>query len=110
MKVDVSFDVPAPSGKWNQRALPDAFTLSPAWARSISRSAASAGGGDLESSASTRLGSRWVSSGNGLAAIRAGHSRSEEHTAEIQSLMRISYDVFCLNTKTKKLNTNYMTT
>src|SRR3546814_7775640 len=25
--------------------------------------------------------------------------RSEEHTSELQSLMRISYDVFCLNTK-----------
>src|SRR3546814_10636326 len=25
--------------------------------------------------------------------------RSEEHTSEIQSLMRISYAVFCLNTK-----------
>src|SRR3546814_4881924 len=24
---------------------------------------------------------------------------SEEHTSELQSLMRISYDVFCLNTK-----------
>src|SRR3546814_10690559 len=26
--------------------------------------------------------------------------RSEEHTSELQSLMRISYDVFCLQTKT----------
>src|SRR3546814_7909482 len=26
--------------------------------------------------------------------------RSEEHTSELQSLMRISYDVFCLKTKT----------
>src|SRR3546814_8612863 len=25
--------------------------------------------------------------------------RSEEHTSELQSLMRISYDVFCLNKK-----------
>src|SRR3546814_1650509 len=25
--------------------------------------------------------------------------RSEEHTSELQSLMRISYDVFCLKTK-----------
>src|SRR3546814_7243002 len=25
--------------------------------------------------------------------------RSEEHTSELQSLMRISYDVFCLNNK-----------
>src|SRR3546814_7124571 len=30
--------------------------------------------------------------------------RSEEHTSELQSLMRISYDVFCLKKKnTKKL-------
>src|SRR3546814_3541779 len=26
-------------------------------------------------------------------------ARSEEHTSELQSLMRISYAVFCLNTK-----------
>src|SRR3546814_7869086 len=28
-----------------------------------------------------------------------GHPRSEEHTSELQSLMRISYAVFCLKTK-----------
>src|SRR3546814_6664509 len=28
--------------------------------------------------------------------------RSEEHTSELQSLMRISYAVFCLKQKTKK--------
>src|SRR3546814_6525856 len=28
--------------------------------------------------------------------------RSEEHTSELQSLLRISYAVFCLTTKTKK--------
>src|SRR3546814_9738896 len=27
--------------------------------------------------------------------------RSEEHTSELQSLLRISYDVFCLKKKTK---------
>src|SRR3546814_8556796 len=31
--------------------------------------------------------------------------RSEEHTSELQSLMRISYAVFCLK-KTKKIKTN----
>src|SRR3546814_6169887 len=31
--------------------------------------------------------------------------RSEEHTSELQSLMRISYAVFCL----KKKNTNHIT-
>src|SRR3546814_10324469 len=37
-----------------------------------------------------------------------GRSRSEEHTSELQSLMRISYAVFCLKKKTnhqKKLKT-----
>src|SRR3546814_6135070 len=29
--------------------------------------------------------------------------RSEEHTSELQSLMRISYAVFCLKKNTKKL-------
>src|SRR3546814_4178358 len=29
------------------------------------------------------------------------HIRSEEHTSELQSLMRISYAVFCLKTKNK---------
>src|SRR3546814_2537943 len=30
--------------------------------------------------------------------------RSEEHTSELQSLMRISYAVFCLKKKTKTLS------
>src|SRR3546814_9315590 len=33
--------------------------------------------------------------------------RSEEHTSELQSLMRISYAVFCLKKKTKKINSIY---
>src|SRR3546814_985185 len=33
--------------------------------------------------------------------IRPGFSRSEEHTSELQSLMRLSYAVFCLRKKTK---------
>src|SRR3546814_3033528 len=32
--------------------------------------------------------------------------RSEEHTSELQSLMRISYAVFCLKKKQKKHQTN----
>src|SRR3546814_3917074 len=32
-------------------------------------------------------------------AITVGSIRSEEHTSELQSLMRISYAVFCLKTK-----------
>src|SRR3546814_724348 len=33
-------------------------------------------------------------------------ARSEEHTSELQSLMRISYAVFCLKKKNKKQHTN----
>src|SRR3546814_2316566 len=33
---------------------------------------------------------------------RRARARSEEHTSELQSLMRISYDVFCLK---KQINT-----
>src|SRR3546814_5484165 len=32
---------------------------------------------------------------------RRARNRSEEHTSELQSLMRISYAVFCLKKKTK---------
>src|SRR3546814_10894791 len=34
-----------------------------------------------------------------------GKGRSEEHTSELQSLMRISYAVFCLKRKNKKTET-----
>src|SRR3546814_1673629 len=33
------------------------------------------------------------------------HGRSEEHTSELQSLMRISYAVFCLKHKTNNIKT-----
>src|SRR3546814_8483037 len=44
-----------------------------------------------------------------LAALVAGWvaysgGRSEEHTSELQSLMRISYAVFCLKKKTREIN------
>src|SRR3546814_3243141 len=35
--------------------------------------------------------------------------RSEEHTSELQSLMRISYAVFCLKKKIKNANNNRQT-
>src|SRR3546814_6696620 len=36
-----------------------------------------------------------------------GKDRSEEHTSELQSLMRISYDVFCLKKIKKKSSAKY---
>src|SRR3546814_5585350 len=37
-------------------------------------------------------------------------SRSEEHTSELQSLMRISYAVFCLKKKKRHTNMNSIIT
>src|SRR3546814_5489021 len=44
--------------------------------------------------------------GRVLAAVGVGRDlgRSEEHTSELQSLMRISYAVFCLKKKSKRNN------
>src|SRR3546814_8035696 len=51
-----------------------------------------------------------------LAGPEAGHdrghvrpTRSEEHTSELQSLMRISYAVFCLKKKITITHTNHQT-
>src|SRR3546814_7529375 len=43
---------------------------------------------------------------DGMASALRGSIRSEEHTSELQSLMRISYAVFCLK---KKNNTHNVT-
>src|SRR3546814_4561427 len=37
-----------------------------------------------------------------IAEQRLGRARSEEHTSELQKLMRISYAVFCLTKKTQQ--------
>src|SRR3546814_3265483 len=42
-------------------------------------------------------------SGKGRPDDRSRAIRSEEHTSELQSLMRISYAVFCLNKKKKDI-------
>src|SRR3546814_10617784 len=43
-------------------------------------------------------------------ARRRQRQRSEEHTSELQSLMRISYAVFCLKKKKKKTHKKESTT
>src|SRR3546814_5729697 len=45
-----------------------------------------------------------LSSASPLTSAALAHSRSEEHTSELQSLMRISYAVFCLKKKKQKNN------
>src|SRR3546814_6282193 len=42
----------------------------------------------------------------GAGMMGAGIARSEEHTSELQSLMRISYAVFCLKKKTQQEKQN----
>src|SRR3546814_9485799 len=52
----------------------------------------------------------FASTGNAYLAVNRGNKRSEEHTYELQSLMRISYAVFCLkkkNNNNKKRHINY---
>src|SRR3546814_6163052 len=39
---------------------------------------------------------------------RLGNARSEEHTSELQSLMRISYAVFCLKKKKTQITNTQM--
>src|SRR3546814_4861276 len=41
---------------------------------------------------------------------RCAMSRSEEHTSELQSLMRISYAVFCFNNKKQRMLSSSRTT
>src|SRR3546814_3136214 len=45
---------------------------------------------------------QYTSTGRALRAVADDH-RSEEHTSELQSLMRISYAVFCLKNKSTNL-------
>src|SRR3546814_1996628 len=54
-------------------------------------------------SALRQLAERTVSSRSSIGRNRIGDSsRSEEHTSELQSLMRISYAVFCLKKKKRR--------
>src|SRR3546814_6369154 len=58
-------------------------------------------GGDVGDSASVWSGGFHVDEGGGAVgcSVLAYPCRSEEHTSELQSLMRISYAVFCLKKK-----------
>src|SRR3546814_1804314 len=65
-----------------------------------------------ERSSDHRDGDDLLTAGLGLDGLRAmvppafadAAHRSEEHTSELQSLMRISYAVFCLKKKKKQYN------
>src|SRR3546814_8906732 len=51
---------------------------------------------------STAAARSLASEADQLARLVNGFNRSEEHTSELQSIMRISYAVFCLKTKNKQ--------
>src|SRR3546814_1153869 len=51
----------------------------------------------------------FVEYGTGVGTFCRPVLRSEEHTSELQSLMRLSYAVFCLKQKTKNIETNMYT-
>src|SRR3546814_9450795 len=48
----------------------------------------------------------WPSSLAAVGSTAAPPGRSEEHTSELQSLMRISYAVFCLKKKKQRSSNN----
>src|SRR3546814_3405876 len=48
-----------------------------------------------------KVGTVWCAAATDTGSLNAP-GRSEEHTSELQSLMRISYAVFCLKKKRKK--------
>src|SRR3546814_8442403 len=84
------------------------FTIPSAMARLVSISVAQS----ILLSLSRRIRSaraRARSASTSTIAISAASIRSEEHTSELQSLMRISYAVFCLKKK-QKTNHNHRNT
>src|SRR3546814_1798114 len=62
-------------------------------------------GRDEKCGRSTRSSNPFPAAPSWLANVRC--RRSEEHTSELQSLMRISYAVFCLKKKKKSYNKSY---
>src|SRR3546814_10153490 len=63
----------------------------------------------LDVTASRALAGRASTPPSSQLRSRRGPSvRSEEHTSELQSLMRISYDVFCLKKKQYRQHTSQM--
>src|SRR3546814_5080910 len=61
--------------------------------------------------AALALGAQGIHCGTAFLATEESfaHDRSEEHTSELQSLMRLSYAVFCLKKKRKTHNRHHNT-
>src|SRR3546814_6918987 len=79
------------------------------WHRKLERHAAFRVGRRVDVRAADRVPDLRAGGGSGLVHIISfARRRSEEHTSELQSLMRISYAVFCL--KKKKIKSSISTT
>src|SRR3546814_6657010 len=65
------------------------------------------GNGDAVEQIGRPIPRKWPACEVEVVTRQAHHSRSEEHTSELQSLMRISYAVFCLKKKNNLNITNY---
>src|SRR3546814_3662930 len=88
--------------RWAGRSSPDRCGLPTArgWSRSSHQGVTRGAHPERVSGGETPLQTAWVASGVSSGGLI--HVRSEEHTSEFQSLMRISYAVFCLKKKKKK--------
>src|SRR3546814_3357356 len=82
----------------NSASLPSALSI---LAVASIASALAIGWSIVDLPAPARPWTRTIRSGDDTIWIAAA-SRSEEHTSELQSLMRISYAVFCLKKKKKQ--------
>src|SRR3546814_6075993 len=94
---------PEPSEVARRSGMPRRFRLN--WSKKSRKG--DPGGNSNSGSSSARPSTFWVveiltTAGSSLAA-RSAKLRSEEHTSELQSLLRISYAVFCL----KKQNIHF---
>src|SRR3546814_1057882 len=87
----------------------DADSDSDEYGRGDSISAAIAGDGSADATSDNSATSGDATSSNDGSCGDAMAGRSEEHTSELQSLMRISYAVFCFKKKYKRKTTHIIT-
>src|SRR3546814_6040986 len=106
MKVLPDADEKAPATESDhEHAVSDQQTASSDQTASASDSGAAVDGATAAASDATVFD--FADAGSLISAASAGNegistgTRSEEHTSELQSLMRISYAVFCLKQKNK---------